>query len=432
MNTIKPVIEMQTKVIYSFSCWIYRGRNHVIDYHKTLRSDETFTSLREIKEYVKHSELKRLNLDDEEVWSQAYLPASLLTNKPGVYEGSVEFRHIHIKLISSNEPLLGCGPLPDWLRRKRCIYAIDNERDNLCVWRCLVIYRRIREKLSRPEKYMTRDALLLVREFYNEPTLLLRDVRPAKLIDFERIASKFQVNIRLYEHVNQSIWKLVFGQNQFRASHSNVDMGLYKGHCFFIKDLDILANHWECVGCHQRFTHHDNYIRHVTEKQCTGGQPKLICPGEKFKCIISSSEKVFYGGNIQFSFQGSKWIERQSELIGRHIHHAMCGHGGERCVTYTTSKGKKLEIIVDGYNPQSSTVYQFHGCKWHGCPCQGVANDPRYEETLERDAFICHLGYNVISVWECQNPELSQCFLKKNSFPTRTLLFLISRQSSQN
>ena len=416
MNTIRPIVVMQTKVIYSFSCRIYQG-DQVIEYHKTLRSNGTFTSLREIEEYIRHSKLRHLNLDDVEVWSKAYLPASQLTNRPGVYEGRVEFRHINVKIISSNEQLLGCGPLPDWLRGKRCIYAIDNAKDNLCVWRCLVISKRIREERPRPEEYTTRDALLLAREFYNQPTLLPRDVRPTKLIDFEKIASHFQVNIRLYEPVNQSTWKLVFGKNQFRASHSNIDIGLCEGHCFFIKDINVLTNHWECEGCHYRFSYHQNYNRHVHENRCTGGQSKLLCPGEKFKRIMNSSEKVFYGGNTQFSFKGCKWIERQSELLGRHIHHAMCGHGGERCITYTTPIGQEVEIMVDGYDPQSSTVYQFHGCKWHGCPCQGVPNDPRYKRTLNRDAFIRDLGCNVISVWECQNPELSQCHLKREFIP---------------
>ena len=249
-------------MIYSFSCRIYQG-SQVVEYHKTLQANGTFTSLRAIEEYIRHSELRRLDLDDVEVWSKAYLPASQLTNRPGVYEGRVEFCHIHVKLISSNEPLLGCGPLPDWLRAKRCIYAIDNAMDNLCVWRCLVISKRIREDRPRPEVCTTRDALALVREFYNQPTLPLSDVRPTKLIDFERIASHFQVNIRLYEPINQSTWKLVFGQNQFRASRFNNDIGLCKGHCFFIKDIDVLANHWECEGCHYRFSYHHHYNRHV-------------------------------------------------------------------------------------------------------------------------------------------------------------------------
>ena len=136
LKTIKPVIKMRTRVIYSFSCSIFRGKNHVVQYHKTLSDSKTFTSLREIEEHIKRCELKRLNLDDDEVWSKAYLPASQIIENPGVYEGRVEFQCIHIWLISSNEPLMGCGNLPDWLRGKRCVYSIDNVNDNLCVWRC--------------------------------------------------------------------------------------------------------------------------------------------------------------------------------------------------------------------------------------------------------------------------------------------------------
>ena len=37
---------------------------------------------------------------------------------------------------------VGCGLLPDWLRKKRCINALDTFDDNLCVWRCLATYTR--------------------------------------------------------------------------------------------------------------------------------------------------------------------------------------------------------------------------------------------------------------------------------------------------
>ena len=88
---------------------------------------------------------------------------------------------------------------------------------------------------------------------------------------------------------------------------------------------------WECAGCCQRFNNHDNYNRHVTGGTCSGGKTKLICPGEKFERIMNSSEKVFYGGHKKFSYAACQWIEKQSELIGEHIHHALCGHGGEFC-----------------------------------------------------------------------------------------------------
>ena len=53
-----------------------------------------------------------------------------ITDNPGVYEGRVEFRHIQVRLITSNELLLDCGPLLDWLRKKQCIYTVDNENED--------------------------------------------------------------------------------------------------------------------------------------------------------------------------------------------------------------------------------------------------------------------------------------------------------------
>ena len=164
-------------------------------------------------------------------------------------------------------------------------------------------------------------------------------MEPAKLIDFENIALMFQVNIKLYEPVNQLAWRLAFGEAPDSSIANNIDIGFYEAHCFYIKESDVLANHWECQ---QILTHHDNYDRPITEKWCAGGQPKLVCPGEKFKHIVIVSEKVFFGRNTQFSWKACRWIERQSELIGRHIHYVLYGHRGESCVVINKNK-----ILVD-------------------------------------------------------------------------------------
>ncbi len=55
----------------------------------------------------------------------------------------------------------------------------------------------------------------------------------------------------------------------------------------------------------------------------------------------------------------TRWIEYEAQKRGIHIHHDLCGHGGER---YINNSG------VDGYHHESKTVFQFHGCCWHGCP----------------------------------------------------------------
>ena len=115
------------------------------------------------------------------------------------------------------------------------------------------------------------------------------------------------------------------------------------------------------------------------------------------------------GGNTQFLQKGNRWIECQSETIRKHIHHALCGHGGEQCMVIN-----KQEILVDGYDPETSTIYQFYRCKWHRCPC--TSPDPagitdlrfskdKYQKTLHLEARIQNVGYDIVSVWECEDPE---------------------------
>ena len=217
MEKITPIIEMRTKVIHAFSCVIYRGQGEIIEYSKTFKAPPgTFSSLSEIKEYIQQCEQKRLDLEDGETRSKAYLPATETFDSEGVYEGRVLFTSVSTKIILSNEPLLGCGPLPKWLADKKCIYAIDKINDNLCLWQCLAIHQRIMKGKKRPEEDTNRDALKLARDFYRIPILRREDVEPTRLVDFENIAKQFKVNIRLFELAEESkkVWKLVSIQKE--------------------------------------------------------------------------------------------------------------------------------------------------------------------------------------------------------------------------
>ena len=83
---------------------------------------------------------------------------------------------------------------------------------------------------KRPEEDTNRDALKLARDFYRIPNLKRGDVKPTRLVDFEKIAKQFKVNIRLFEPVennDKTVWKLVFGKNQFKKNLPCVDIGLF-------------------------------------------------------------------------------------------------------------------------------------------------------------------------------------------------------------
>ena len=103
MANVTPCIEMRGKVIYSFKSVTYRGGEKTQPYSKTLDSSPgMFTSLKEIQVYIEECEQQRLDLDNEEVWSQAYLPATRTSEVRGNYEGTVVFKLFQIRLVGSN------------------------------------------------------------------------------------------------------------------------------------------------------------------------------------------------------------------------------------------------------------------------------------------------------------------------------------------
>ena len=145
MATITPHVDMRVVVVYSFSCDIYKGDGGVTEYHKSKSTKGSLSSLAEIKAFIETCEMQWLDIEDGEFWSKAYFSPKRTVKTPGVFEGKLIFDHVQIKIISTREPLLGCGPLPDWLRKKWCIYALDGteERvDNLCMLRYLAVHYR--------------------------------------------------------------------------------------------------------------------------------------------------------------------------------------------------------------------------------------------------------------------------------------------------
>ena len=78
------------------------------------------------------------------------------------------------------------------------------------------------------------------------------------------------------------------------------------------------------------------------------------------------------------------------------------------------------DIPVDGYEPESKTIFQYHGCKWHGCPCQKERNsleEKRYTKTIDLEKKMKEQEFNLISVWECEKPELKKMRFKKEFRP---------------
>ena len=102
---------------------------------------------------------------------------------------------------------------------------------------------------------------------------------------------------------------------------------------------------------------------------------------------------------------------------------------GHRQVSIATHHGR---IIVDGFVPETNTVYEFLGDYWHGNPrkymdginpTNGVEYSVLYEKTLNRLDLLKELGYNVVYVWESDwspitHKEKKYVETKQNRQPT--------------
>ena len=217
---------------------------------------------------------------------------------------------------------------------------------------------------------------------------------------------------------------MVYGKAQHKNNLPTINMGLSGVHCFYIKKMDALCKRWKCKGCRQIFTRNEGLTVHLKEERCTEGKTKIICSGGKFKHILNSSEKVLYGGDTKFSYTTCQWFEAQAIETGKNIHHKMCRHGGERMVTVwiLNDKGEKepARFLVDGYELETHTVYQFHGCHWHGHTSlkdRTKRQQKRYEGTCQIDWLIknngCDINYSLVSIWECEEPIFKKVRLEQ-------------------
>ena len=91
---------------------------------------------------------------------------------------------VQIRVLLANQPLyVGEGCLPEWLRTKKGLYALDTFNNNLCVFCCLVVHKgahiknnlRITSNWPKNATYEIPNAkvesqhiLLIARYFYRE------------------------------------------------------------------------------------------------------------------------------------------------------------------------------------------------------------------------------------------------------------------------
>lgn len=145
----------------------------------------------------------------------------------------------------------------------------------------------------------------------------------------------------------------------------------------------------------------------------------IICPKHGEFQQIAYSHIQNHGCPNCKTFKYSKssidWLNQIAQEKELFIQHAE--NKGEYLVHHKY-KNKIYKTNVDGYHAESNTIYEFHGCYFHGhppdkCLKKGYLSEhlntttkrnfgELYEETIRREKILKELGYNLVIIWECQ------------------------------
>ena len=377
-----------------------------LTFYQAEKRSQRMKKLEEVEKWIKEKETARLDPDNIE--------------RPDTKWVFDHFFAVDVRVVLDRQPLLGTGPLPDWLRKqaktgqKQAMVALDTYRDNLCLWRCIAVHKGARADRS------TEAARGLAKSFFklrNTPTNCVK----TSLDELEKVEMHLNagvavtnwLGIRVYipELQNEEeielgietkpaiVWHLT--RNPSPKLKNIMTIGIYGEHAFLIKDITKLAKNYECNHCHARFTQATHLQRHTD--RCAQGKTVIDCPGEKVEAPQSAYQKAFYPKHSA-SKESILWLNYVAKRWNLKIAHAMSGHGGERWIENRP---------VDGYNHVRKLVLQYHGCHWHGCPkcfrdrntvierC-GRTREELYQATKRKAAYLRKKGYKVIECWACE------------------------------
>ncbi|XP_055924592.1 uncharacterized protein LOC129956687 [Argiope bruennichi] len=107
-----------------------------------------------------------------------------------------------------------------------------------------------------------------------------------------------------------------------------------------------------------------------------------------------------YINSTNYNPDAIRWLDFIATQENIEIHHALNKQGEKRI----------NGVSVDGFCEETNTIYQFHGCFYHGCPecfeggtlnsLSGVSMRTLFERTNESTARLRNQGYRVIEEWE--------------------------------
>ena len=290
----------------------------MIVYYSNPKGSQWFNKLEDAGQWLSCQEELRLDLERVE-----------RPNMKWVFEN---FFNVDLKVVLDRLPLVGTGPLPDWLRNLshgRAMVTLDTYKDNLCLWRCIAVHRGARTD------HCTKEARSLAQSFYKLNTIS-KNFGKTSLDELDKVEAHLNEGLHISSRVGicayepgrlpdgEVVWHLRVNLNPKLTNILTI--GVYEGHAFLIKDITKLAKIYACSHCGQRFTQACSLKRH--HQTCSAGKTVIYCPGTKVEAPQTAFEKVMYPEGSA-SVQSILWLEREAKQRGSTSTTRCAGTGGE-------------------------------------------------------------------------------------------------------
>lgn len=234
--------------------------------------------------------------------------------------------------------------------------SLDTFNVNLCVWRCIAVHRR-----ARPDR-STAAARQLAQSVFNilgnefEKTSLDELTAVERFLNGNKLLREW-VGVGVYEPERTAAGETVrhLCRNAPPRIKNVLTISAFDGHAFLMKHINRLAGVYNCGQCGAQLTQAPHLQRHPL--RCANGEFGVFCYNEEVPFPASAFENALFSVET-LRVAATNWIESEARRRGIYVHHTVCGYGEERWVAGQA---------VDSFQASSGTVFQSHGCYYHGC-----------------------------------------------------------------
>ena len=257
-SKLKQSVRTKHKINHHFAYELKNVEtNELVIYYKN-RNSPWFSKLSEAKDWLQTQEELR--------------PQGENIGRPDTKWSFLRSLFVTLKTVLDRQPLqIGFGLLPDWLRNKKSVIALDTYKDNLCPFRCLAVHQGVRKDRN------TQKARALAQSFFAAHNIPGNTIT---LKHFHLLERHFKQGISAYTVLDNGDFVLSYTPSRYnQVGLPIITVSIHGTNAFLITDINKVTNNYTCGECLARFTQAGALSRHA--KICTRGRTVVACPGNQ-------------------------------------------------------------------------------------------------------------------------------------------------------